>query len=88
MIFFAFTFGAPVVLLILTMVGSRIYRGEDADLIDWKPTRSPETEVKLHSGEIDQLLAAQNELRRRRGAPEISLDEVTEQRRGPWDASS
>lgn len=80
MIFFAFAFGVPVVLLILTMVGSRVYRGEDADLIDWKPTRSPETEVRLHSGEIDQLLAAQNELRRRRGAPEVSLEEATERR--------
>ncbi len=78
MIFFAFAFGVPVVLLLLTIVGSRIYRGQDADLIDWKPTRSPETEVRLHSGEIEQLLAAQNDLRRRRGAPERSLEQATE----------
>lgn len=63
------------------------YRDHDAgypqrdlgDVLDWKPTRSPETEARLHSDEIDQLLAAQNELRRRRGAPERSLEQATGQ---------
>jgi hypothetical protein len=78
MLFFAFAFGVPFVLLIIAMVASRIYPGENSDLIDWKPTRSPETEVRLHSGEIDQMRASLNELRRRRGVPERSPEQATE----------
>lgn len=81
--FLAMVLGFPLVILLLALVGGYLYRGYDAELLDWKPTRSPETEVRLHSGEIDQLLAAQNELRRRRGAPERSLEQATGR---PWSA--
>ena len=81
--FLAMALGFPLVILLLALVGGYLYRGRDAELLDWKPTRSPETEVRLHSGEIDQLLAAQNRLRRRRGAPERSLEQATGQ---PWSA--
>jgi hypothetical protein len=75
--FLAMILGFPLVILLLALFGGYLYRGRDAEILDWHPTRSPETEVRLHSSEIDQLLAAQNELRRRRGAPERSLEQAT-----------
>lgn len=50
---------------------AKAYPGSGADLLDWKPTRSPETEIELEQGDIRQMIEAQNEYRRRRGAPEI-----------------
>jgi hypothetical protein len=82
MIFLAFVLGIPLLLLVIAMVSGHIYRGGEAGLIDWQPTRSPETEVSLKTNEVDQLLAALNELRRRRGAPERSLEQMSAQRRG------
>jgi hypothetical protein len=55
----------------LVLVG-HYYPGSSADLVDWKPTRSPEVEVQNEIDDIRQMLEAQNEMRRRRGAPEIS----------------
>jgi len=49
---------------VLLAIG-RFYPGSSADLVDWVPTRSPEVE-------------AQNEMRRRRGAPEITAEELHE----------
>jgi hypothetical protein len=47
-----------------------------ADVLDWKPTRSVETEVELELDDIDQMLEAQNERRRRRGLPDRTEDDV------------
>ena len=56
---------------ILVVVG-RFYPGSDADLVDWKPTRSPEVEAQNEIDDIRQMMEAQNEMRRRRGAPEMT----------------
>jgi len=45
-------------------------------LLDWKPTRSPEVEAELEIDDIDQMLEAQNARRRRRGAPELSVEDL------------
>jgi hypothetical protein len=50
-----------------------------ADLLDWKPTRSYETEAKLELDDVQQMIEAQNEYRRRRGAREISEEDVRRQ---------
>ena len=42
------------------------------DYLDWKPTRSPEVEAQNEIDDVEQMIAAQNEIRRRRGAPEIT----------------
>lgn len=60
-----------VIVLVLVLLG-RMYPGSGADLVDWKPTRDFETEVQLEQDDIAQMLAAQNEYRRRRGAEEIT----------------
>ena len=65
--------GGMVVLIVLVLVLlARSYPGSGADLVDWKPTRDYETEVKLEQDDIAQMLAAQNEYRKRRGVDELT----------------
>ena len=51
---------------------ARSYPGSGADLLDWKPTRDYETEVQLEEDDIQQMIAAQNAYRRKRGAKELT----------------
>lgn len=64
-----------VVIGVLVVVG-RFYPGSDADLVDWVPTRSPEVEAQNEIDDIRQMMEAQNEMRRRRGAPEMTAEEL------------
>lgn len=59
--------GAFVLALVVI---AKLYPGSGADVIDWKPTRSLETEVELELEDIGQMLEAQNERRRARGEAE------------------
>jgi hypothetical protein len=66
---------------ILALVGVFWYIGtrspvSGAEVLDWRPTRSMEDEVRLEMEDIDQMLEAQNERRRRSGRPELSEDEM------------
>jgi hypothetical protein len=69
---------------VLVLIG-HYYQGSSADLIDWKPTRSPEVEAQNEIDDMRQMVDAQNEIRRRRGAPELDEDalraEVEEEER-------
>jgi hypothetical protein len=56
---------------VLVLVG-HFYSGSSTELVDWKPTRSPEVEVQNEIDDVRQMLEAQNEMRRRRGAPELT----------------
>lgn len=56
---------------VLVLVG-HFYPGTSADLLDWTPTRSPEVEVQNEIDDIRQMMEAQNEMRRRRGVPEMT----------------
>ena len=60
---------------VLLVVG-HFYPGSAADLVDWVPTRSPEVEAQNEIDDIRQMMEAQNEMRRRRGAPEITEEEL------------
>jgi hypothetical protein len=81
---------------VLVLVG-HFYPGTSADLVDWKPTRSPELEVQNEIDDVRQMMEAQNEMRRRRGAPEmteaelqasVAEDERLRMRgRGPFEAT-
>jgi hypothetical protein len=77
--FLAMVFGLPALLLAIALLGGCLYRDGYSRLLDWKPTRSPQREVELELGELDQMLAAQNRYRLQRGAPTRSLDEVSQQ---------
>ncbi len=62
---------------VLVLVG-HFYPGTSADLVDWKPTRSPEVEAQNEIDDVRQMMEAQNEMRRRRGAPEITEADLQE----------
>jgi hypothetical protein len=62
---------------VLVLVG-HFYPGSSAELLDWKPTRSPEVEAQNEIDDIRQMLEAQNAMRRRRGAPELTEAELQE----------
>jgi hypothetical protein len=74
---FALIAAAGIVGLILIFVAlGKWYPGSGADVLDWKPTRSYEKEIELELEDIDQMLEAQNERRRRSGRPELSEEDV------------
>ncbi len=75
--FLGMVLGVPALLVVVALLAGHFHEDGYGELLDWKPTRSPQREVELELGELDQMLAAQNRYRRRRGAPERSLDEVT-----------
>jgi hypothetical protein len=89
------TLGMIAFLVGVLLVVGHFYKGSDADLHDWRPTRSPEVEVQNEIDDVRQMLDAQNEMRRRRGAPELTEDELHRSvaederlrlRRGPFSA--
>jgi len=71
--------GTVAVLLFIVgvvVVVGHLYPGDDAELIDWFPTRSPAVEVQNEIDDVRQMLEAQNEMRRRRGAPELTEADI------------
>ncbi|MBS1883978.1 MAG: hypothetical protein JSS97_13605 [Actinobacteria bacterium] len=71
--------GTVAVLLFIVgvvVVVGHAYPGDDAELIDWFPTRSPAVEVQNEIDDVRQMLEAQNEMRRRRGAPELTEADI------------
>jgi hypothetical protein len=95
--FLGMVLGLPLLMLAVALIAGYLHRDGYAELLDWKPTRSPEREVELELSDVDQMLAAQNRHRRRRGAPERTLEEVTDRARtqarpvaralSPWEES-
>jgi hypothetical protein len=73
-----YVFGGIAVAVGLLVLLARLYPGSGADLLDWGPARSYEHEVELEMQDIDQMIEAQNAYRRKRGAPELTEDEVRE----------
>jgi hypothetical protein len=55
-----------------------LYPGSGADVLDWKPTRSAELEAQNDADDVAQMIEAQNAIRRRRGLPDRTEDEVEE----------
>lgn len=60
---------------VIVVVG-HAYPGTDAQLLDWSPTRSPAVEVQNELDDVRQMLEAQNEMRRRRGARELTEADI------------
>jgi len=69
--FVLLTLGMLAVIIGVLMLIGHFYEGSSADLVDWKPTRSPEVEAQNEIDDVRQMLEAQNEMRRRRGAAEV-----------------
>lgn len=63
-------------MLLFVLLLGRFYPGSGAEQVDWRPTRSPEVEAQNEVDDLDQMLAAANEKRRRRGRPELTPESV------------
>jgi hypothetical protein len=61
-----------VAVLLLGMFSKRSPR----EYLDWTPTRSPELEAENEIDDVAQMIEAQNAMKRRRGAPEISAAQL------------
>jgi len=91
------TLGVLAFMVGVLLIVGHYYPGTSASLVDWVPTRSPEVEAQNEIDDIRQMMEAQNEMRRRRGAPEMTEEElqasVAEDERlrmrgrGPFEAS-
>jgi uncharacterized protein YkwD len=75
----------PFVVIMVGLVGGLLvalillglfYPGSGADQVNWKPTRSVETEVQNEIDDLDQMLEAANEKRRARGAAELTEEGI------------
>lgn len=74
---FTVIFGGLLAFFVIAVLLLGIFsRRSPRDYLDWKPTRSPEAEIENENDDVAQMLAAQNAMRRRRGAPEISEADV------------
>ncbi|WP_028060038.1 hypothetical protein [Candidatus Solirubrobacter pratensis] len=53
------------------------------EILDWRPTRSPEAEAESEIDDVAQMIEAQNEIRARRGKPPRTREDVERE----WRAS-
>jgi hypothetical protein len=72
------TLGMIGVIVLVLVLLARAYPGSGADLVDWRPTRSPELEAQLEIDDVQQMIEAQNEYRRKRGAEQLTPEQVSE----------
>ncbi len=68
------------IVLVLVLV-ARAYPGSGADLVDWRPTRSFEDEARLETEDVQQMIEAQNEMRRRRGKADLTRSDASKMAR-------
>ena len=76
--------GAFFLLFLLIIFGVFLAIGKwhpvsGAEVLDWKPTRSPEVEAELELDDVDQMLEAQNARRRASGRPERTEEDIEAQ---------
>jgi len=70
--FILLTLGLVGFIVLVLVLLARAYPGSGADLVDWRPTRSYEDEARMEGEDIQQMIEAQNEMRRRRGERELT----------------
>ncbi len=97
MLYLLGTIGVVAFMVAVLLVVGHFYPGSSANLVDWFPTRSPEVEAQNEIDDVRQMMEAQNEMRRRRGAPELTEEELQRKvaedeqlrlrGRGPFDPS-
>jgi len=71
--------GGLVLMVLAVLALGQWYPGSGAEQLDWKPTRSPQVEAQNEIDDVEQMLEAQNERRRRRGLPDRTEDEIAEE---------
>jgi hypothetical protein len=70
------TLGILAFMIGVLLIVGHYYPGSSASLVDWTPTRSPEVEAQNEIDDIRQMMEAQNEMRRRRGVPEMTEEDL------------
>jgi hypothetical protein len=75
----AFFLGFLLILFLIFVAIGKYHPVSGAQVLDWKPTRSPEVEAELELDDVQQMLEAQNERRRADGRTERSEEDVEAQ---------
>jgi hypothetical protein len=75
--FILLSMGLVALIVGVLVVLARAYPGSGADLVDWRPTRSYEDEARLEAEDINQMIEAQNVMRRRRGKPDLTRKDAS-----------
>jgi len=75
--FILISLGLVAFIIVVLVLLARAYPGSGADLVDWKPTRSYEDEARLEGEDVQQMIDAQNEIRRRRGKPDLTRSDAS-----------
>jgi hypothetical protein len=71
--FVVIIFGGVAIIVLFVLLLGRFYPGSGADVLDWKPNHAAlETQIENELDDIDQMLEAANERRRKRGKPELT----------------
>ena len=74
---FTVIFGGTLLFFIVFVLLLGLFSKRSAiDILDWKPTRSPEVEAQNDIDDITQMIEAQNEIRRRRALPDRDEEEI------------
>jgi hypothetical protein len=76
---FTVVFGGTLAFFVIFVLLLGLFSKRSAlDILDWKPTRSPEVEAQNDVDDITQMIEAQNALRRKRGLPDRDEAEIEE----------
>src|SRR3954454_19399180 len=75
----AFFLGFLLILFLIFAAIGKYHPVSGAEVLDWKPTRSPEVEAGLELDDVQQMLEAQNERRRAGGEDDRTEDDVSVQ---------
>ncbi|MEA2291580.1 MAG: hypothetical protein QOF17_600 [Solirubrobacteraceae bacterium] len=79
---FTVVFGGLLAFFVVSVLLLGLFsRRSPRDYLDWKPTRSPDVEAENDIDDVEQMIEAQNAMRRRRGAPEVTAEEIEDRTR-------
>jgi hypothetical protein len=68
--------GGTALLIVMLMLIGAFHPRSGADVLQWRPTRSPEVEAQNEVDDLDQMLEAANERRRKQGRPERTMADI------------
>jgi hypothetical protein len=75
--------GLLVFFVVATLLLGLFSKRSALEILDWKPTRSAQVEAENEIDDVDQMIAAQNQLRARRGKPPRTREDIERE----WRAS-
>ena len=70
--------GIFVLMIVFVILLGIFYPGTGAEQLGWRPTRTPEQEAENEVNDVEQMLEATNERRRRRGLPDLTEEGITQ----------